>query len=64
MLREAEANQARITAAWKQSLQEMGIEGEPPGIEKLRAMTEEERRQRQPTKRRKPNHASRRTTKS
>ncbi len=52
MLREAEFNQTRITAAWKQALREMGIEGEPPGIEKLRAMAEEERQQGRATKRR------------
>jgi hypothetical protein len=42
--RQAAATQASLDAAMKDFFAKMGVEGEPPGMEKLRAMAEQERR--------------------
>ena len=38
MLREAALEQPRIAAGWRKAMEEMGITGEPVGIEKLHEM--------------------------
>ena len=38
MLREAERSQAELAAGWARAMEEMGIRGEPIGVEKLREM--------------------------
>jgi hypothetical protein len=44
-IREGLASQASIDAAAEKLFQQMGITGEPPGMEKLRAMKEESDRE-------------------
>ena len=45
MLREAKAEQGALKATMDQLFEQMGIKGEAPGIEKLRAMQREHERQ-------------------